>query len=84
MAASVIDAQPRGSTEFVESSVLEAIVPASSDIDISHELSSWKGTVEHEGGSILPFLSQRRVLLLGRIHYPHSLGMTLTHAQAFR
>ncbi|KAH7414071.1 TRAPP trafficking subunit Trs65-domain-containing protein [Phaeosphaeria sp. MPI-PUGE-AT-0046c] len=54
----------RGSAEFVESSVLEAIVPASSEIDIEKEVQAWKGTVEDEGGSILPSIPQRSVLLL--------------------
>jgi hypothetical protein len=63
MAAST-EPQPRGSAEFVESSVLEAVVPLSSDIDIEEDLSSWDGNTD-ENGSILPFLSQRNVLLLG-------------------
>lgn len=65
MAANVIEAQPRGSSEFVESSVLEAVVPENLDTDISKALSSWGGAVEHEGDSILPFLVQRHVLFLG-------------------
>ncbi|CAO2650736.1 Nn.00g020280.m01.CDS01 [Neocucurbitaria sp. VM-36] len=65
MAASPAEALPRGSAEFVESSVLEAVVPANSDIDIENELSAWDGVVEDESGSILPFISQRHVLLLG-------------------
>jgi hypothetical protein len=55
----------RSSAEFVESSVLEAIVPASSDVHVEDELRSWDGAVEDEAGSVLPFLSQRTVLLLG-------------------
>ena len=57
--------KPRGSAEFVESSVLEAIVPANSDIDIEEELQSWDGANEDDSGSIVPFMSQRTVLLLG-------------------
>ncbi|KAF1837196.1 hypothetical protein BDW02DRAFT_491843 [Decorospora gaudefroyi] len=64
MAASS-EAQARASVEFVESSVLEAVVP-SSDIDIEAELGSWDGPTE-DGGSILPFLSQRHVLLLDEL-----------------
>jgi len=55
---------PRRSLEFAESSVLEAVVPASSDIDIKSEIDSWDGAAD-DNGSILPFLAQRNVLLLG-------------------
>jgi hypothetical protein len=55
----------RSSAEFVESSALEAIVPATSDVNVEDELQSWDGAVEDEAGSVLPFLSQRTVLLLG-------------------
>ena len=65
METKVLEAQPRGSAEFVESSVLEAVVPASPNIDIKQELNSWDGVVKDESGSILPFLSQRQVVLLG-------------------
>jgi hypothetical protein len=65
MAASPVQFKPRSSAEFVESSVLEALVPARSDVNIQEELSAWDGTIEDESGSILPFLSQRNVLLLG-------------------
>lgn len=64
MTTDVAEALPRGSSEFVESSVLEAVVPASSDVDIKNDIKSWAGATD-EGGSILPLLSQRNVLLLG-------------------
>jgi hypothetical protein len=57
----------RSSAEFVESSVLEAIVPAKSDINVEEELRSWDGEIGDENGSILPTISQRTVLLLGMI-----------------
>ncbi|KAH9865535.1 hypothetical protein J1614_009120 [Plenodomus biglobosus] len=76
MPASTIEAQPRGSADFVESSVLEAIVPASLDIDIKDALSSWKGTVDEESGSILPFLPQRHVLLLDELLSVHVVFRT--------
>jgi hypothetical protein len=65
MAASPTEAQPRQSAEFVESSVLEAVVPADSFIDIEDELDAWNGVVEEEGSAILPFVPQRQVLLFG-------------------
>ena len=65
MADSEGETRGRGSAEFVDSSVLEAIVPASSEIDIEKEVRAWKGTTEDESGSILPSIPQRSVLLLG-------------------
>ena len=82
--AATTEPQPRGSAEFVESSVLEAVVPLSSDIDIEEGLSSWDKTTDDENGSILPFLSQRNVLLLGTYPILHWTSMSLTHAQASR
>jgi hypothetical protein len=64
--------------------VLEAVVPLSSDVDIKEDLSSWDGTADGESGSILPFLSQRNVLLLGMHPYIMGISMSLTHAQASR
>jgi hypothetical protein len=61
------EAQPRRSTEFVESSVLEAIVPADFTIDIEDELESWDGSIEDANSSILPCISQRQVLLFGKL-----------------
>ena len=81
MPASAIEPQPRGSAEFIESSVLEAVVPAASlGIDIKHELDSWAGDTDDEGGSILPFLSQRNVLLLGMDARLGRFNVSLTHA----
>ncbi|KAI8936547.1 hypothetical protein NX059_006950 [Plenodomus lindquistii] len=67
MPADIVAPQPRGSVDFVESSVLEAIVPNNLDVDLEDALSSWDGTTEEESGSILPFLTQRHVLLLDEL-----------------
>jgi hypothetical protein len=67
MAADTVEAQPRGSLEFVESSVLEAVVPAKSEFDIKSAIESWDGAGD-DNDSILPFLAQRQVLLLGTSH----------------
>ena len=60
--------QPRASLEFAESSVLEAVAPATSNVDLEEAFNSWDGTVEDEGASILPFVEQRHVLLFGTRH----------------
>jgi hypothetical protein len=57
---------PRRSAEFVESSILEAVVPSDSTIDIEDEIDSWDGLHEEESSSILPSLTQRQVLLFGK------------------
>lgn len=67
------EAQPRSSAEFVESSVLEVAVPFDSAIDIKHELESWDGKVEDERSSLLPFVSERQLLLFGKAW--HSLRL---------
>lgn len=70
MAADTAEAQPRTSLDFVESSVLEAIVPAKSKINIKDAIESWDGAAD-DNGSILPFLAQRQVLLLGMCSASH-------------
>ncbi|KAF2030096.1 hypothetical protein EK21DRAFT_100667 [Setomelanomma holmii] len=50
MATSPGELKPRGSVEFVESSVLEALAPARSDVDIEEELQAWNGTIEDDSG----------------------------------
>lgn len=57
--------RPRRSAEFVESSVLEAVVPLASSIDIEDLLQSWDGSVESENSPVLPFIPQRPFLLFG-------------------
>jgi hypothetical protein len=79
MAASLVEAQPRGSLDFVESSVLEAVVPVESAVDIGEELGSWDGAAK-ESGSILPFLKQRQVLLFGAYIEATVYKSSLTHA----
>jgi len=69
MATSPAEPRGRSSAEFVESSVLEAVVPASSSINLGEDLQAWDGKVEDEAGSVLPFLSQRAILILGTIQY---------------
>jgi hypothetical protein len=81
MAAIEPEAPPRGSAEFVESAVLEAIVPAASSIGIEDLLQSWDGSVDDENASILPFISQRQFLLFGkRLHGSSLCASPLTYS----
>lgn len=59
------DTKVRTSAEFVESSVLEAVVPRASSINIEDSLSSWDGSGGEDTTSILPFLQQRSYLFFG-------------------
>ena len=81
MASSVTEAEPRESAEFVESSVLEAIVPSDSSIDLDEELSSWAGDIEDENLSILPSITQRQTLFFGKILISHA-NMSKPHLYA--
>lgn len=74
--------EPRASLDFAESSILEAIAPAASNVDIEDAFNSWDGTVEDEGASILPFVKQRHVLLFGMCDRYNHLDRRLTHTQA--
>ena len=72
---------PRGSAEFVESAVLEAIVPAASSIGIEDLLQSWNGSMDYENASILPFISQRQFLLFGKqLHSSSLCASSLTYS----
>ncbi|KAF2272561.1 uncharacterized protein EI97DRAFT_385496 [Westerdykella ornata] len=63
MASSASEGQRRGSAEFVESSILEVIVPSDPTINLDAEIGAWDGKLEDEGSAILPFVSQRQFLL---------------------
>lgn len=77
-----LDEEPRASLDFAESSVLEAIAPTASNVDLEDAFNSWDGTVGDEGASILPFIKQRHVLLFGRCSTCSPWNRPLTHAQA--
>jgi hypothetical protein len=55
----------RTSGEFVESAVLEAVIPTSSDLDLDQLFQEWDGELSNEVSSIVPFIDQRQFLLLG-------------------
>ena len=71
--------EPRQSLDFAESSVLEAIVPATSNVDLEDAFNSWDGHVEDAGASILPFVKQRHVLLFGMCSVACEPSKTLTY-----
>jgi len=77
-----LEEEPRASLDFAESSILEAIAPAASNVDIEEAFNSWDGTVEDEGASIWPFMRQRHVLLFGMFCWHLHSDRRLTHTQA--
>lgn len=62
---SVEDEPPRQSLDFVESSVLEAIAPAVSNVNLEEAFNTWDGSIQDDDASVLPFVKQRHVLLFG-------------------
>lgn len=62
---SEVEARPRGSLDFVETSVLDTIVPAASALNIEEALA---GSVERlDGGNVSPLaaIPQRQALYFG-------------------
>jgi hypothetical protein len=68
MAASGQDARGRTSSEFVDETILEAFVPAASQVNVQELLEAWDGEVLEDKNTIVPFIEQRQFLLLGSQH----------------
>lgn len=58
--------RPRGSLEFVESSILGTVVPATSDLNIEEALSGSVERLDDGNGSPLAAISQRKALYFGQ------------------
>lgn len=56
----------RTSGEFIEGAILEAVIPAASSIDFEKEFKNWNGVEDEKHPSIVPFVEQRKFLLLGK------------------
>ncbi|KAF2019130.1 hypothetical protein BU24DRAFT_113008 [Aaosphaeria arxii CBS 175.79] len=63
MAAEQVEAQPRRSAEFVESSILEAVVPADTSFDVQQKLDAWDGNTADDHSSIAPFVTERQFII---------------------
>jgi hypothetical protein len=61
----VEDTRPRGSLEFVESSVLDTIVPLASPLDIEQALSGSVERLNDDNTSPLVSIPQRQTLFFG-------------------
>jgi hypothetical protein len=84
MAVSIREAEPRGSAEFVESSVLEAVVPADTSFDIEEGFGYWNGHAADESSSIVPFVKERQFLLFGKVAKQRAHSRHLTYSEARR
>ena len=56
---------PRSSAEFVESAVLETLIPHASHIDIEAELRNGESLDDDDDASPLSSIAQRRLLYFG-------------------
>jgi hypothetical protein len=65
------EAAGRPSVDFVESSVLEAIVPFDVSSDIAKTIAAWDGSNPEEKASILPCVPQRPFLFFGMLGSTH-------------
>jgi len=61
----VEDAPPRGSLEFVETSVLDTLIPLASDLNIEEVLSGSVERLEDGNDSLLAAILQRQTLFFG-------------------
>lgn len=60
------EARPRGSLEFVESSILDTIVPAASELNIEEALSGSVERLDEGNDSPLASIPQRQSLFFGQ------------------
>jgi hypothetical protein len=60
------DAPPRGSLEFVESSILGTIIPLASDLNIEEALSGSVERLDEGDDSPLAAIPQRQALFFGK------------------
>jgi hypothetical protein len=65
MPAADHEVRSRSSTEFIEDTIIEAFVPAASQVNLHELLESWDGDIPEDSNSIVPFIEQRQFLLLG-------------------
>jgi hypothetical protein len=84
MASVVHERISRSSAEFVQSSILETIVPSNENVNIETAFQAWDRQIDQNDESLLPFIEQRHFLLLGTSLAVHDVNQHLTHSQACR
>jgi hypothetical protein len=51
--------------DFVESGVVEVVVPSVTNVDLQDLFEAWDGEMLEDSTSMVPFIDQRQFLLLG-------------------
>jgi hypothetical protein len=65
----------RTSSDFVQSSILEAVVPFNETIDIGALFQAWNRHGEGNEESLIPFVEQRHFLMLGKQYIAPLMGL---------
>jgi hypothetical protein len=74
------EARPRGSLDFVESSVLDTIIPLASNLDIEEALSGSVERLDDGNESPLASILQRQALFFGECpRLPSKFNVLLIH-----
>ena len=66
MASTVDEGSVRRSTEFVQTSILEATVPSNENVDLEAQFQAWNKQGAQSDDTLFPFLDQRHFLFLGK------------------
>jgi hypothetical protein len=66
MADDIEQAPPRGSVDFTESSILDTIIPASTNVNIEEALGSSVERLDEGAASPLSAIPQRQILFFGK------------------
>jgi hypothetical protein len=85
MATAGQDVRGRTSSDFVDETILEAFVPAASQVNVQELLEAWDGEVLEDKNTIVPFIEQRQFLLLGTLtlfQVPRTCTYTLTRRRS--
>lgn len=79
------DGPSRGSVDFVQSSIIEAIVPSDPTVNLDTLLREWDGQEDEHEDSLFPFVEQRHFVLLGKLRgWLRLRAKHLTYSQACR
>jgi hypothetical protein len=69
----------RSNIDFVEFGVVEAVVPAATNVDLQDLFEAWDGDIPEDSTSMVPFIDQRQFLLLGTHGATHYMRSCCSH-----
>jgi hypothetical protein len=73
--------QPRGSLEFVEDSILDTVIPSSTDLNIEENLGGYVERLEEGTAHPLSSIVQRHTLFFGKLLFNcESTSILLIHS----